>query len=62
MIDPEQQAIQEGWERTMELRLRVSWTPGERPRLQQKWTRFVHGYGEDIQEERWVNVPHSNED
>ncbi len=50
----ERAAESEGWERTMEFRWLKPW--GLPPILQQKWTKWVHGYGEDTQEWRWIAV------
>lgn len=56
----EQEAINDGWERTMELKWLESPVPGERPTLKQKWVRTAHGYGEDWQFEQWVDVATTN--
>lgn len=53
----EEQATQDGWERTSELRYLASPVPGERPTLKQKWVKWVHGYGTDWQDEQWLDVP-----
>lgn len=48
----EQEAEMDYWERTMQLRWLMSPTPGERPTLQQKWTRQQWGY----LNEQWIDV------
>jgi hypothetical protein len=62
MSKTEFEAELEGWQRTMELRWLLSPTPGERPTLQQKWIRFVHGYGEGIEEDRWIGISAVSDD
>lgn len=52
----EQDAELDGWNRTMELRWLISPTPGEWPTLQQRWTRVIQGYGEDMLEEQWLAI------
>jgi hypothetical protein len=58
----EYEAEQDGWQRTMELRWLISPTPGEGPTLQQKWTRLVHGYGEDFEEDLWIDIAAVSDD